>query len=438
MNPKFTLSDKQTNSIKTSTERINVWEGSVRSGKTFSSIIRFAMELRNGPPGHAMIVGPSRDSIQRNVIYELCHLLNLPVPTPKSSSIGLFGRTVHLVGASDERAQRRIQGSTLAMAYADEATLIPQNFFKMLLSRLSVTDAKLFATTNPDSPFHWLKTEFLDNVNLDLSRHFFTIEDNPSLSTKYIDSLKREYQGLWYQRYIEGKWVLADGTVYDFFTESEHVMDFPPAIADYYIVGVDYGTSNPTVFSLIAYSHKAYPNIWVEKEYYYDSRKEMRQKTDTDYAEDLKEFIANKNIKAIYIDPSAASFRAELYNQGVDHVYDAENDVLNGIRFVSKMLANGSVKVCRGAKETIREFGTYVWDTKAGERGEDKPVKDHDHSLDALRYALYSHFGTNESKDVSAAELDAMYMKAMMGNRLPEPFVQPSAQGGAFNYAYTG
>jgi len=421
------LSDKQKRSYFESNKRINIWEGSVRSGKSFISIIRFAKELRKGPDGNCMIVGPTRDSIQRNVLYELCSLLGFPIPTPKSTQLVAFGRIIYLVGANDERAQRRIQGSTIAIAYVDEISLIPHGFIKMLLSRLSITDAKLFGTTNPDSPFHWLKTEFLDREDLDMATWKFKIEDNPSLSKKYIDSLKNEYTGLWYKRYIDGEWVLAEGTVYDFFSEEEHVMQAPSKRAKYYIVGVDYGTANPTVFTMVGYDKTRYPNIWLEREYYYDSRKNNRQKTDTEYAEEMCKFIDSYNVSTIYVDPSAASFKLELSRHGLDQVSDAENDVINGIRFVSKLLANGTFKVCKSCTNTIKEFSTYVWDTKACDKGQDKPVKDNDHCLDSLRYALFTHFGNSEGSGITSDDLEKMYQESI-GNTIPDMFQQPNNQ----------
>lgn len=373
------LSPKQLQSYQEATGRINLWEGSVRSGKTFASILKFIKMLKDGPPGHAMIVGVSRDAIQRNIVLELCGLLGLSPPTPKSTQLNVFGRNVFLVGANDERAQRRIQGSTIALAYVDELTLIPHGFFNMLLSRLSVPGAKLFCTTNPDSPFHWVKTELLSNKMLDLKHWKFNLYDNPSLTDEYIFNLKQEYSGLWYKRYIDGDWVLAEGTVYDFFNEDDHVINTPPGPADYYVVGLDYGTANPTAFTLIGYSKRYFPNIWVEKEYYYDSKKYNRQKTDSDYVEDLKDFILGKTVRAIYVDPSAASLKNEMQKQGVSNIYDADHDVLNGIRFTAKMIANGTLKICSNCSNLIREFQTYRWDEKVGLRGEDKPIKEFDH-----------------------------------------------------------
>jgi len=403
------LSPKQIESYRHSNARLNLWEGSVRSGKTFISIIRFLKALQQGPPGLAMIIGVSRDSIQRNILTELCALVGAPCPTPKTGQINLLGRTIFLVGANDERAQRRIQGSTLAIAYVDELTLIPQGFFKMLLSRLSVKGAQLFGSTNPDSPFHWLKTDFLSKTDLDMSVHHFKLEDNPSLSEAYVNNLKKEYTGLWYKRYINGEWVLAEGTVYDFFDEEDHVIDLPPGIAEYYVIGIDYGTSNPTTFSLIGYSRKVWPNVWLEREYYFDSKKKGHQKTDTDYVEDLIKFIGDKVVRCIYVDPSAASFKLEMMRQGLGGVIDADNDVINGIRYQSKLLSNGTYKVCRCCSNAIREYQTYRWDEKASLKGEDKPIKEHDHSLDGQRYALYSHFRGVLTNDSTENDMDKIY-----------------------------
>lgn len=409
---KSPLSQKQEDSFLLSNHRINIWEGSVRSGKTFASILKFLKELKEGPAGNAMIIGVSRDSIQRNIILEICGILGLTPPTPKATQMNIFNRLVFIVGANDERAQRRIQGSTLALAYVDEITLIPQGFFKMLLSRLSVSGAQLFGTCNPDSPFHWLKTDFLDKEGLNLTKWKFTLEDNPSLTEDYIKNLKAEYSGLWYKRYIEGDWVLAEGTVYDFFDESDHIINLPPGPAEYYIIGMDYGTHNPTAFTMIGYNRKFYPNIWLEKEYYYDSKKYNRQKTDTDYVEDLKDFIGNRIIRAIYIDPSAASLKAEMQRQGISNIYDSDNDILNGIRFQSKLMANGTFKICKNCVNTIREFQTYRWDEKVSLKGEDKPIKENDHALDSLRYALYTHF-INDYENITSKDLDKMWSTAM-------------------------
>ena len=382
------MSPKQALTLLDSDTRINVWVGAVRSGKSYSSLWRFIEYIMKGPKGDLMIIGKSNGTIKRNIISELMNFLGVDVRYYEGKQeLHLWGRKIHIVGASDERAVTKIQGATLAGAYVDELTLIPQSFWQMLLSRLSISGAQVFATTNPDSPYHWVKTELLDRAQeLNLKTWHFILNDNPSLDENYKINLEKEYKGLWYQRYIEGKWVLADGVVYDCFDESLHVMDFKPSHnAKYYIAGVDYGTANPCAFTLLGVNADYYPNFWVEKEYYWDSKKKNRQKTDTEYAADLKKFISDlaAPIKAIYLDPSAASFKTECFRQKISPILDANNDVLDGIRFVSGLLSNGTLKVTRQCPNLIKEFGSYVWDTKASERGEDRVVKKNDHCFAA-------------------------------------------------------
>lgn len=392
------MSNQQKISLVESNARINLWIGAVRSGKSFASLWRFIKYIMKGPSGDLMIIGKSADTIKRNIVSEIADFLGMDVRYYEGKrEIHLWGRKIYLVGANDERAVQKIQGSTLAGAYVDELTLIPESFWTMLLSRLSVPGAKVFATTNPDSPFHWVKKSLLDRKDeLDLKTWEFFLDDNPSLDEYYVLNLKKEYRGLWYQRYIEGRWVLAEGTIYDFFDNNLHVMDFQPSHnAEYYLMGIDYGTTNPTAFTLVGYNANYYPNMWVEKEYYWDSVKQHRQKTDTEYAEDLVEFIKDFPVRAIYLDPSAASFKTELQRQRVKNILDANNDVLDGIRFVSNLLANGTLKVCKRCKNLIDEFGTYTWDIKSHELGIDKPRKTNDHCLDSLRYCLFTAFSNS-------------------------------------------
>src|SRR5690606_18861008 len=348
----------------------------------------------------------------------------------KASSMNLWGRHIHLLGAPDERAQDKITGSTLAWAAIDELTLIPYGLFKMLQSRLSVRDAQLFAGTNPDSPFHWVKKELIDNDKIDLKVWNFNLEDNPSLDAKFVENIKKEYSGIWYQRYIEGKWVLAEGAVYPFFDYDIHVINHPPTFAKEYIVGVDYGTTNPCVFVLIGIDRTQFPNIWCEKEYVYDSSQTNRQKSDSEYVDDLASFINGYNVKAIYVDPSATSFKVECRKQGISQVFDAENDVLNGIRYQYKLLLNGTYKVCKNCTRTIEEYGNYLWNKKQAENGKEEPLKRHDHTKDAERYALFTHLFDKDGQRLTANDIDKIYNKACgFHDDLPYPFRQPGQFG---------
>lgn len=390
------LSQIQLDSYQNSDARINIFEGPVRAGKSFIAMLRWLEFCRTGPEGPLLICGRTDKTIKRNIILPLQTLVgNSLTYSSGKGEVTLYNRLMYVVGANDERAEGKIRGSEFAGALVDEASLIPEGFFKMLLSRLSVPGAQLFASTNPDSPYHWLKTDYIDREDeLNLKVFSFNIRDNPSLGEKYIADISNEYQGLWYKRYILGEWVLADGAVYDFFNEELHVIQIPLAVADYYIVGIDYGTTNPCVFSLIGYAPGSYPNMWLEKEYYYDSKKESRQKSDYEYTKDLQEFVVGYNVKRIYIDPSAASLRQEFRRNGVQNVADAVNDVIPGIRFMGQLLTNGTYKICANCTQTLKEFSNYLWDSKASERGQDKPIKKNDHAMDAQRYALYTHFFT--------------------------------------------
>lgn len=397
----LTLSDKQKLTLSDSDARINIWEGAVRSGKSFSSLLRFLRFIQHAPDGNLIAVGRTATTIKYNIVEPILDLVGGDAKYYIGKrELMLWGRQINLVGAADERAERIIRGSTYSGAYIDEATLIPESFWVMLLSRLSKKGAKLFATTNPDCPFHWLKKGYIDRKEeLDLKLWKFKLDDNPSLTEEFKNSLKKEYQGLWYARYIEGLWCLAEGTVYDFFDETIHCVDDIYNAANYYIVGVDYGTTNPTAFTLIGYNPTIYPNMWVEQEYYYDSAKHQRQKTDTEFAVDLKKFIGDRNIKGVYIDPSAESFKVECRRQQIRHILDAKNDVLDGIRFVSGLLTNGTIKIVKRCQNLIKEFQSYIWDSKGINVGVDKPLKANDHCLDSLRYALFSHYGTNMGED---------------------------------------
>lgn len=410
------LSKKQRDAFLHSDARINIFEGPVRAGKSFVSLLRWIDFCMNGPEGALIICGRTDKTIKRNIIQPLQELIGSAVVYKQGKGeVQLYNRTMYVVGANDDRAEAKIRGSEFAGALIDEATLIPENFFKMLLSRLSIPGSCLFASTNPDSPYHWFKRDFIDReADLDLKTFKFSIEDNPSLTDKYIKDLSAEYQGLWYKRYIEGKWVLADGAVYDFFDENLHVIPMAQSAASYYIVGIDYGTTNPCAFVLIGYNGGAYPNMWLEKEYYYDSKESMRQKSDYEYVNDFLDFIDGHYVKQVYIDPSAASMKQELIRAGYGNISDAKNDVLTGIRFQGQLITNGTYKICANCLHSIKEYSNYLWDSKASERGEDKPIKKFDHSLDAQRYALYTHFfernGPGMTED-EAHELERRFMR---------------------------
>ena len=423
------LSKKQRESLFESTARINIWEGAVRSGKTYVSLWRFLKELSQNTgendesEGEYCIITRTFDSFKRNIKKLLEQMISSDVKHYLGlRELKIWGKKVHIIGADDERAENKIRGPTFAGAYVDEATIIPESVFKMLISRCAMKNAKIFATTNPDSPFHWLKRDFLEG-NPDVKSWQFTLDDNPDLTQGEKDYLKRQYKGIWYQRFIQGLWVQAQGAVYDFFDPNLHVIDFPPGFAEFYICGIDYGTTNACSFVLIGINTSKYPNMWVEDVYYFDSKTAQRQKTDSEYTEDFKKFASGRNIKAIYIDPSAASFKLEMQRSGISGLFEAKNEVLDGIRLVSNYFTNGTLKICRRCDILIKEMQSYVWDPKCAKTGEDKPLKQSDHSLDAMRYAVYTHLFGKVGSNINANDLDRMFEETRgRGQDLPLPF----------------
>lgn len=377
----FKLSKKQLEFYQTTKSRQCIAVGAVRSGKSFIALLRWLLFLIEGPKGDLVICARTERAALRNIISPLHDLLGDSV----SYQIGrglvkILGREMHVISCADARCEQKIRGSTLAGALVDEASIIPEDFIKMLLSRLSIPGAQCFMTTNPDSPYCYLKKDIIDREDeLDLQVFNFTLDDNPSLSQEYKDNICKEYRGLYYKRFILGEWCQAEGAVYDFFDEKLHTIKYPPGYATKYIVGIDYGTTNNCCFVLIGINRSLYPHMWLEKEYVYSSRENMRQKTDSEYAEDFKDFLNGITPHAIYIDPSAASFKQELIRQGVPCLMDADNNVLDGIRYVANLLSNGTFKISTACRNSIREFQSYCWDEKASSKGIDRVKKVDDH-----------------------------------------------------------
>lgn len=389
------LSPKQALSIAQATRRYNIWCGAVSSGKTYSSNRVLLDAIKNGPPGDCMILGISRATIQRNVLNELYKFMGWPSPTSKCMETKIYGRNVYFVGANDESCMRTIQGSTLAIAYGDEVAAWPKACFKMLQSRLRAPGARFYGTCNPEGPAHWFKKEMIDRAHeLDMIHWTFLMEDNPALEKSYVENMKKEYTGVWFKRYILGEWAVAHGLIYDAYDEYNEY-EKPQAPPNYYILGIDYGTSNATAAVLCAVSPRRWPQLRIEEEYYYDSVKKGRQKTDAELAKDIKEFIGYKSVRAIYVDPSAASLKVELRNMDLP-VLDANNDVVEGIKVVSKFVAGKNLVIQKGCTNLRECIQTYSWDPKAADQGEDKPLKKRDHVMDALRYAIYTAFPRGE------------------------------------------
>ncbi len=413
------LAGKARQAVHLAERRINVYEGSVRSGKTVASLLTWLRFVRQGPAGNLVMVGRTERTLKRNVIDPLVEMLG-PARARHVRGEGelhLLGRRVYLAGANDDRAQDRIAGLTLAGAYVDEATLIPEGFWSMLLTRLSVEGARCFATANPAHPGHWLKAGYLDRAavwlrgdgqleqhqgdqdRLDLARVSWRLDDNPHLPAAYRAALEAEFSGLWYRRYVAGEWVQAEGAVYSMFDPEAHVVDELPVDdggrtdVDRWVVAVDYGTVNPFAALLLGVSEQ-HRCVYVAAEWRHDSRAARRQLTDAEYSTRLREWLAVETgrpdgaalIDALVVDPSASSFITQLWRDDWPHVRHADNTVADGIRDVASLLAAGRLKIHRSCVGLLNELPGYTWDPKPGRDGKERPRKADDHSIDSLRY----------------------------------------------------
>lgn len=378
-------------------------DGAIRSGKTLSmslSFVMWAMYTFNGE--QLGLCGKSIGSLRRNVINPLVKMLPLlgyRVQDKRSENCLIItwkGKTnsFFMFGGKDESSQELIQGITLAGILLDEVVLMPESFVNQATARCSVDGAKLWFNCNPSNRMHFFKLQWINQYKQKRLLYLhFTMDDNLSLSEKTKERYRNMYVGTFFRRYILGEWVSADGLIYDMWSDENTFADDDKAWVEVckekwkcrHFIACDYGTTNPMVF-LDVYDDG--DTFWIENEYYYDSRKMQRQKTDSEYANDFEQFVGHDLSVEIILDPSAESFRVELMNRGY-RVRGANNDVLDGIRYMSTFIRKRKLRVRKaGCPAFQREIEAYIWDEKAVQRGEEKPVKVGDHAMDACRYLL--------------------------------------------------
>lgn len=368
-------------------------DGSIRSGKTMSmslSFILWAMSSFN--ECNFAICGKTVGSCRRNVITPLLQMIRkrYRVKDKRSENVIIIENngvqnSFYIFGGKDESSQDLIQGITLAGVLLDEVALMPQSFVNQATGRCSVEGARFWFNCNPDTPYHWFYTEWLEKANDKKALHLhFTMDDNLTLSNEVKERYRNMYTGTFYERYILGLWVAAEGLIYPMFNKQQHVVKTEKRRYTQYYVSVDYGTLNP--FSAGLWGKCG--NCWYRiNEYYYDGRKQGRQKTDEEYYTELEKLTSGINLTAIIVDPSAASFITIIRRKGKFNVISANNDVLDGIRYTADCIKKGKILFNDCCKNTFAEFVSYVWDTKHAEKtGQDRPVKEHDHAMDDTRY----------------------------------------------------
>ena len=373
-----------------------ICDGSVRSGKTTIMSMAFVLwAMQNYDRTNFAICGKTVQAAERNILKPLMEIDGLGAALSMHYKVSTRILTVrcgdrtnwfYLFGGKDESSYMLIQGITLAGVLFDEVALMPRSFVEQALSRaISFEHPKYFFNCNPESPQHWFYKEWIENERENTQHIHFLLEDNPILTPQMIERTMAMYSGVFYDRYIRGLWVVAEGLIYPMFGD-ECTVDAPPASTgkvEYY-VSCDYGTLNPFAALLWRWDGKT---ATLMREYYYSGREKQQSKTDEEYYQDVERWIGDIPIRSFIVDPSAASFIETLRRHKKFLVRHAKNDVLPGIMTTSRYLQDGTIKVCKECKNTIKEFGLYRWDE---ESNEDRPIKDNDHAMDAVRYFAYT------------------------------------------------
>lgn len=386
------LSQKQLEFARYANHRWNFKGGATRSGKTyldFKWIIPLRIRERSGKDGLAVILGVTKSTIERNVLEPMRNLYGdkLVGTISSDNTAWIFGEKCHCLGAEKVSQVSKIRGASIKYCYGDEVADWSEEVFALLKSRLDKEYSCFDGTYNPQYPNHWLK-RFLDS-DANIFSQVYTIDDNPFLPPSFVENLKKEYAGtVFYDRYILGKWTLAEGLVYPMFGDSCIVQDIPDT-GDYYI-SIDYGTHNPFSAGLWCVTKTEAVRIG---EYYYCGREERKEKTPEEYYSEVKHLAGGRDIKCLIVDPSADAFIATVKKHHDFKVRGAVNDVLPGIQTTAEMIASGKLKIHESCEDAIREFGLYRWDEKAES---DRVVKENDHAMDEIRYmvmtVLKKHF----------------------------------------------
>ena len=384
------ISDKQKKILAFPYSRYDalICDGAVRSGKTsimMWAFVRWAMENFSGQ--RFGVCGRTVDSCTKNIIVPFTAMSlakeRYIIRWRRGDKVmevrrGAVTNYFEVFGGKDEASYTLIQGRTLAGVLLDEVVLMPRSFVEQALTRCSVDGAKLWFSCNPGSPQHWFYTEWIQrNKERNALYLHFEMTDNPGLSEKTLERYQNMFTGVFYDRYIRGLWVLAEGLVYDF--GEENIVDDVPESGEYYI-SCDYGTLNPFSAGLWCWDGKTATRI---REYYYSGREEHRNKTDEEYYTELEKLVGELPVISVIVDPSAASFIEVIKRHGKFKVRKAVNDVLPGIATTARYLRSGALKIHRSCKDAIREFGLYRWDEKSTE---DRPIKENDHAMDDTRY----------------------------------------------------
>lgn len=392
---------------------ISVAEGAVRAGKTVDNVTMFAKMLELGVKDKIHLASGSTSANTKLNIgdcngFGLEYIFRGRCNWSKYKGndclkIRTHGREyiVLFVGGGKSDSYKKIRGNSYGMWIATEINLHNGDFIKEATNRqLASHTRRLFWDLNPSSPANFIYKEYIDKFEDVYGNKYnyehFTIRDNATISETRIKEIEAQYDkgSVWYQRDILGLRCNAEGLVYDMFNKEQHVIPTGSVETDGdYYISSDYGIQNATVFLL--WQKEKHGNRWVLlNEYYYSGRDNHHQKTVAEHVEGLIQILPSIDYEGketkilprqVIVDPSATALIVEMRRNRF-HVREANNDVKDGINDVSTLLRSNMILINDCCTNTIAEFGIYSWDEKATERGEDAPLKENDHAMDAVRY----------------------------------------------------
>ncbi|WP_124098350.1 PBSX family phage terminase large subunit [Ruminococcus sp. Marseille-P6503] len=369
-----------------------ICDGAVRSGKTvvmITSYILWAMKNFNG--ANFAICGKTVQSAERNIINPLGQIADITryfrLSYTRSShlltvEVGGKRNYFYIFGGRDESSAALIQGLTLSGIMLDEVALMPRSFVEQAVARtLSVSNARLWFNCNPENPHHYFYTEWILKASeKNALRLHFLMNDNPILTAEDIAKAENMYSGVFYDRFIKGLWVMAEGLVYPEQAQGEGIVPTEDRGYTSYYISVDYGTLNP--FSAGLWGKCG--GVWYRvREFYYNGREKDVLLTDEEYYSQLERLAAGLSIRAVIVDPSAASFIECIRRHGRFSVIKARNEVTDGIRRTAEAFRTGDIKINDCCQSAINEFAAYRWDDRSAD---DKPIKEYDHAMDDIRY----------------------------------------------------
>lgn len=393
------LSKKQLKFVAMPLCRNNILHGSIRSGKTVVSLFKFALEVARRPRNATyLMVGVTLDTLKRNCLDILEEVL------PQGAfyySLGnkigyLYGRKVYLEGANDCQSMRKIRGMSLTGAYLDEASLHNMEFVKTVNGRLSEPDAFFIATTNPEYPTHWFKKDYIDNKEIEKRVWHFVLDDNPFLTPQYVENIKKEYTGAFYQRYILGLWVRAEGAVYSQFCDTPQkyiVKEIPKQDIAFIQIGIDFGgNGSATSFTATGFLSDGQGIAILESERV-DSTNlnpDMLTQKFVDFYWRVSETYPQSAIRYVFADSAEQVLIRGLKTACLPVIIknSIKNEINERIRVTNGLISKGKFFIQERCTPTIEAMQSAVW--KDNKTGKDERLDDGSTDIDSLDSMEYS------------------------------------------------